>query len=328
MENTGAILFLYAESPLHAGSGTGLGAVDLPIQRERMSHLPMIQGSGIKGALRERLEPKGDDDPTAETWRAVFGPRPPKAGEGDAANEHASALSLVDGRLLLFPVRTVWGGWAWVTSPMVLQRLARDLEILEIAREEITKAASVPGGGDADDRIIVTTKSTVSRDGRILLEDFDYAAVPDQAVDALATWLSKHAVPDTEGYKPFAARLSGQLAVVSDAELRFLTEHATEVVARTRIDPDTGTVQTGALWTEESLPAETLLWSTALFSDGRRKGGSPKAAELQAQFVKKARAQHRIRLGGDRTVGRGLVGLRVLDGSKAPSAAARRGGGQ
>ena len=47
------ILFLYTETPLHAGSGTSVGTVDLPIQRERHTDYPLIQGSGIKGGLRD-----------------------------------------------------------------------------------------------------------------------------------------------------------------------------------------------------------------------------------------------------------------------------------
>ena len=37
-----SMLFLYVETPLHAGSGRGLGTVDLPIQRERATGYPMI----------------------------------------------------------------------------------------------------------------------------------------------------------------------------------------------------------------------------------------------------------------------------------------------
>jgi CRISPR-associated protein Cmr4 len=48
MKDLSSVVFLYAETPLHAGSGTALGAVDLPVQRERMTNLPMVQGSGIK----------------------------------------------------------------------------------------------------------------------------------------------------------------------------------------------------------------------------------------------------------------------------------------
>src|SRR5438132_14052376 len=50
------MLYLYVETPLHAGVGSGLSSIDLPIQRERTTQYPMIQGSGIKGKLRATAE--------------------------------------------------------------------------------------------------------------------------------------------------------------------------------------------------------------------------------------------------------------------------------
>ena len=46
-------LFLIVETPLHAGSGTDLGIVDLPIQREKHTDYPKVEASGLKGAIRE-----------------------------------------------------------------------------------------------------------------------------------------------------------------------------------------------------------------------------------------------------------------------------------
>ena len=49
-------LFFVCETPLHAGSGSDLGIVDLPIQRERHTSFPKIEGSSFKGAVREAVE--------------------------------------------------------------------------------------------------------------------------------------------------------------------------------------------------------------------------------------------------------------------------------
>ena len=49
-------LFLVTETPLHAGSGSDLGIVDLPIQRERHTRFPKIEASSLKGAIRETFE--------------------------------------------------------------------------------------------------------------------------------------------------------------------------------------------------------------------------------------------------------------------------------
>ena len=49
-------LFLQCQTPLHAGSGSEIGLVDLPIQRERHTTFPKIEASSLKGALREAFE--------------------------------------------------------------------------------------------------------------------------------------------------------------------------------------------------------------------------------------------------------------------------------
>ena len=49
-------VFLYCLTSLHAGSGSSLGVVDLPIQRERHTSFPKIESSSLKGAFREAFE--------------------------------------------------------------------------------------------------------------------------------------------------------------------------------------------------------------------------------------------------------------------------------
>jgi CRISPR-associated protein Cmr4 len=326
------LLFLYAETPLHAGSGVGLGAVDLPIQRERMSGLPMIQGSGIKGALRERMRPfrAGERQGFLSTeegrlndqeFLALFGPWAPKrkgpdedeerqdATDQPKPDEFAGALSLMDARALLFPVRTAFGGFAWLTCPLILHRLRRDLMLLGITAPEGIDTFSAD-----ETQALITAGSVVSRGNRLIIEDMDYKAGHDSRVDTLASWLADEAFPEGKEYEPFRERVKKQLVVVNDTELIFLSKHATEVVARTRIDETTGTVSDGALWTEESLPAETVMWTMATFADSRRPGHKDKSDELGKQFVAKVEKLSRVYLGGDRSVGRGMVGLRLVPG--------------
>src|SRR5690349_13579567 len=91
-------LYFYVETPLHVGTGSGLSSVDLPIQRERITQYPMIQGSGLKGKLRATAmaAAQNSDGWTSEDVAAVFGPE--KEG-----SEHAGALIVGDARILLFP---------------------------------------------------------------------------------------------------------------------------------------------------------------------------------------------------------------------------------
>ena len=122
------MLYLYVETPLHAGVGSGLSNIDLPIQRERTTQYPMIQGSGIKGKLRATIEADREQLPDAEKYKMdiLFGP--PTTETKDSNNDHAGALIFGDARILLFPVRSLEGVFAYTTSYDVLNRFKRDIE--------------------------------------------------------------------------------------------------------------------------------------------------------------------------------------------------------
>jgi CRISPR-associated protein Cmr4 len=119
MFDAAEMIGIYAETPVHPGSGATKGAVDLPVQRESHTGIPLIPASSLKGVLRNKAEQKvGKTDPRIAE---VFGPE-----KGD---EYGGALAPTDARLLLFPVRSLEGIFAWVTCPMVIQRFARDLAL-------------------------------------------------------------------------------------------------------------------------------------------------------------------------------------------------------
>src|SRR6202049_4941732 len=118
------MLYLYVETPLHAGMGSGLSSIDLPIQRERTTQYPMIQGSGIKGKLRsvaEDMVERKTGTLTDERVTIMFGPK-------TTGSDHAGALIAGDARILLFPVRSLSGVFAYTTSYDVLSRFMRDMK--------------------------------------------------------------------------------------------------------------------------------------------------------------------------------------------------------
>ena len=98
---------------------------------------------------------------------------------------------------------------------------------------------------------------------------------------------------------------------------RHVADTATEVRARIRINHDTGTVEDGALWYEENLPGESVLWGVIGIGparDGRR--DEARANRTREEVRKIADAvlgrERIVQIGGKATVGRGLV--RFLSG--------------
>lgn len=47
---------LHAISSVHPGSGSEVGLVDLPIQREKHTGFPKIESSSLKGAIRSTVD--------------------------------------------------------------------------------------------------------------------------------------------------------------------------------------------------------------------------------------------------------------------------------
>jgi CRISPR-associated protein Cmr4 len=104
--------------------------------------------------------------------------------------------------------------------------------------------------------------------------------------------------------------LTGRLVVVDDDTMSFLLETATQIDARVRIDGETGTVAQGALWYEESLPAETLLVGLAMADQSRH----PTVEMTRAQVMQHALpGELVVQLGGKASVGRGRCRVVVIE---------------
>ena len=278
-----ALLFMYTESSLHAGTGSSVSAVDLPIQRERATQFPLVQGSGVKGALRSQA--KLDKDAIA----AIFGP------ETNKADEFAGAVSVGDARIVLFPVRALKGVFAYATCPAALARLARVAPGFPVT--------PTPEPGSA----LVTKNSAVVASSRVVLEEFTFAPKPDAAVDAIAAWLAEHAFPSGDAYAYWREKVLMSLVVLPDDDFRDFTVSSTEIATHVRLDSAKKTVASGALWTKESLPSDALLVSPMVVYKPRS-GDNVPAQQVLADLQGALGA--RIQLGGDETTGQGMVALR------------------
>ncbi|HEY0987800.1 MAG TPA: type III-B CRISPR module RAMP protein Cmr4 [Kofleriaceae bacterium] len=266
---------LHALSPIHAGTGHAVDVIDLPIARQRATGIPFVPGSSIKGVLRESHRTTDDGD----RWRAVFGP--------DTANasDHAGALVVGDALLLALPVRSFKGTFAWVTSPLLLELAQRDLGG-SLAIPTITATCALVGSGSA-----------CLYGGVLLLEDLDLAATVDSLAAEWAAWLGARLYPGKN-------LVEKRLAIVDDETMTFLWETRTQLDARVSIDA-TGTVKDGALWLEESLPAESVLIGLAAAEPSRFDRVKMKDTEILSHAIK----DRSLQVGGKASVGRGRCRL-------------------
>lgn len=269
------LLIWQAITPVHSGTGQTSGSViDLPIAREMATKFPILPASSIKGVLRDGLGLReGDKDSTDEAVK--------RANELYGTLEAAGKLTFTDARLLCLPVRSYKGTFAFITCPLIIQRLRRDLAALGVSDPLPELPADIAEGsahlsGDA-----------LTHNGQVLFEDIDLTATPSDNAKALAKALEGWA-----GREDIALRL----AVVPNDVFSYFSETATEVTAHTALEPTTKTVKGGALWYEEALPAESLLTSF-LISAGE-------------SFNIEERSP--LQIGGKGTVGKGLLSVKVV----------------
>ncbi len=285
-----SLLFLHALTGLHPGSGTALGVVDLPIQRERHTGWPNIPASSLKGVLKDACRRTSADEATV---KVVFGP------DTDAASEHAAAVAITDARLLAFPVRSLKGVFAWVTCPAVIDRLRRDLALTTGGPgmlPAVPALAANQSACPADSPLLVDAGK------RIMLEEFEFDVRADAG--AFGSWMAERAVSD----EPTKARLRSHLVILHDDDFGHFVRHATEVIARIGLDYERKTVRQGALFYEEFLPPETLFYALALIGPSRRKDRPMAAAEV-GDFVLR-NTPPVLQIGANESIGKGFCALR------------------
>ncbi len=294
-----SLMFLYAVSPVHMGAGTALGAIDNPIQRERHTQHPMAAGSGLKGALRDVARESwrnGEFGATGGDVSLVFGP-----ATDEDPSEFAGALSIGDGQIVLFPVRSLRRSFVYTTSPTALGRLARLAHLAGVTSSPLLKSA-LPSP-EKNEACLVNEGLLSNK--RLVLETFAFEPKITKELQPILDWLSSVALPG-DGAQYFRDKLKTDTVVLHDDRFNYFARNATVVEPHVRIDDATGTADDGGLFYTENLPPESLLVSLVMASHVRKKDVMRSAAEVIEQ-VKKTFDARVIQIGGDATTGRGQV---------------------
>lgn len=288
------IMCMVAQTSIHAGSGQTLSVIDLPIQREGHTQHPVIFGSSLKGALRYRASQTVKENDSnrdeqsnidKETLVAVFGPDT----EGAQNNSHAGAVMVSDARLLLLPVRSLNGYFKWVTCPALLRRYNNDRSRAGATALDYT----LP---------VISNEQVLVADGMIdtlFLEEFALTPQSNSSLDGWVKELASNTGIDEEA-------LTAQLVIVSDDMFSYLAQNATQVNAHIALD-ENKTVKKGALWYEETLPPETVMYSLLMCTDSRNGKAELNSNEISQVLTEQILPENNryLQVGGNETVGMG-----------------------
>jgi CRISPR-associated protein Cmr4 len=300
-------VYIKAISPVHAGTGQSIDSVDMPIQRERHSGIPKIEGSGLKGSIKhfiyrpfyselEELKKKETDlkkenkelIETEKTRKkdleeiekkifAYFG--------SDDGSEFASAIGITDAKLLLFPIKSTEGIFKLITCPYVLNRWLED-----IGKSLVNLTV--------EDSEYIPLDNTIN--GRIVLEEYIFSKV-ENLND------SKHVLTILDTIKNANKNCvdTSKVVILNDTTFIDLVTMYTEVITRNKINILTGTAEGTGLFTEEYLPCESVMYFNVLGSPSFDSKNPFESQDVLDYFNKYINSVFQV--GGNATIGKGLV---------------------
>ena len=289
--------YIQTITPTHIGSGSDLGVVDMPIQRESHTSFPKIEGSSLKGAIREAVEQNSSEELKIHT---IFGyddtnasDKAKKAFENNR-DKFAGAIGFSDARILLFPVKSVKGVYAYITSPLVIQRYKEELE--NIAKDSIDF--------DIPKKNSITNESEIKlgdNENIVILEEYSFDNIDEnENTTKLANFLAEQTGIN---------EIKEKLIVLDEDDFKDFVKMFTEVITRTKIDNLKGTVKDGALFTEEYLPAQTVMYSFVMASPIMANIDEVKEdldnEDKVLEFFKD-NCPNVIQIGGNATIGKGI----------------------
>lgn len=266
--------------PVHVGTGgMRLGRVDNTIVREPGTKLPKIPGTALHGAIRAYAARRYGKIPCAgqgQTEKSNHCGRPTcpicytfgySKGSG---NSFSGVVSITDARILLFPVYSMVGP-VWVSTFELLRKagftikdkngkildedsdLQKEKAYLTLDRtEKKTEDKAEERTGDKIDSINLGWLM-VEVAGEVKVELPDNLKKKNEK-DAIKTW------------EP----IKNRIVLVPDNFFSQIVNSNLEVRTSIAINPETGAVEEGALFTYEAIPRATFLWFDVIADDFRK----------------------------------------------------------
>lgn len=310
------LLYLYAESPVHAGGADSIGALSLPVQREATTTYPVVWGQSLKGALRQAAIDAGWPQALAT---AVFGSSIDEGGvETDRGDDEragrqlrAGTLAVGDAQLVAMPVSTLRRTFAWTTSELALSRLRRKYAVLPDPHRSTAPAAPQvrsDGGAAAGDEWVGATPPPEVL-GPYLV---NLGETPDGALAAWAERIASDALGDPGLFGQMAAKLRTDLLLVGSDVMPALLRECTEFVVRVQLNGEK-TVQNGPFYSEY-LPVETIL-AASLSLRATRDDADRRQQQDHHTKLTELLDGRLIQVGGDETIGKGLMWARLVGGA-------------
>ena len=293
------------ETALHLGTGTEIGYVDMPIQREKSTGFPKGEASSVKGVFREICENK--------KW----------FGEENEEENNMGLLRFTDARLLFFPVRTLDNNvFVWITCPFIIARFLEDTREICTQDEEWKKfddefrrlSNNLETLGD-EKCIPLGSKGNITK-----LSLMEYTFEIQKEVKVKLKFPIRLLKGNEGSY--LQEKIFKNLFIVSDEVFSYFSDMGTEVITRIRIG-ENGVVINGGLFTEEFLPENTMLYNVIEDIEKRYRDNNDEVlvemltyiqqhtlvqeSNMPQEIKAKNKYMGMLQLGGGKTLGKGIT---------------------
>jgi CRISPR-associated protein Cmr4 len=270
MPNTSDLYLLTAITNLHAGSGEGdFSIVDKQVQRDPITSLPCIHASGIKGSLREAIEPP--QQPVSSDILTLFGSQVKPDNPSQKSTQ--GLYQYFDAKLLVLPIRSSHALFFRATCPAVIRQILHDDEIygqnisnnMKTDLEALASISVIQGSP-----IVFETVPTCHR-----LEDFQTITCKKD--------LSKEVID----------LLGSRVALLNDQDFKKMA-NLLPIIARNQLENGIS----ANLWYEEVVPRESRFYFHVIHPEN-----DPLLEEALTNL------NGRVQIGANATVGYGLCTL-------------------
>ncbi|NMA43447.1 MAG: type III-B CRISPR module RAMP protein Cmr4 [Oligosphaeraceae bacterium] len=294
------VMSIFTRTPMHVGAGASVGAVDLPIIRERHTGYPVIPGSSLKGVLAALWN---DEENLTDDKKRIIGSelenlfgRDDFDSNEDNKKPQAGKLLVGEAKILAFPVRSAKNAFAWCTCPTVIYRLLRDLQT--VTSSCIPNNLKLPTLS-AEQCLAADALCFAGNSRKIILEEYCLSVVQGQDIDPKLIACLEKMSEDPVWHQ----ELEQRLVILSDEMFSYFVQNACEVAQHVKIDIDTSAAETGGLFNQVNVPSETMFY--ALMTETKVKC-------LDA-LDKKLKANNQIlQIGADATTGLGWCTVELI----------------
>lgn len=271
------LYMITALSNMHVGSGDiNFGVVDNLVQKDLITSVPIINSSGLKGALREFFNAGGIDDTEIDY---IFGP-PQKARKGGKKEQSSGMYKFFTANLLTLPARSSKKPFFRATSPMLLRELLNSVELfkLNIAWKEIIEELINNAAPEKEKPVIFEDLGA-----DVIIEDF------------------KAVYKQFDNVNGLESVLGCDVAIFHDDDFKELCENL-PVIARNHLE--NGKSQN--LWYEEVVPRQSRFYFIIAVPD------SEDTKDINQKFSEHLQ-KNLIQIGANASIGYGFTEIKRIN---------------